>query len=146
MSRSGRYAFLVLSVFFVAAVLEQAFLAGLGLFRSSGVWDLHIGIGHLVGVIPLAMLVVSFVFHLGRRPATYAGILFFATLLQTEVFAVMREAAPVLAAFHPVLAILLFAGGALVVWYAWALARRPGELVVRAARDCVPSTDGLASC
>ncbi len=147
MSRSGRYAFLVFSVLFVVAVLEQAFLAGLGLFRSSGVWELHVGIGHMVGVIPLAMLVVSWAFHLGRRSAAYASVLFLATVVQTEVFAVVKDAAPVIAAFHPVLAVLLFAGGGLVVWFAWGLARGPQEVVVPPARDCVPSDEGsLVSC
>ncbi|MHB9149425.1 MAG: DUF6220 domain-containing protein [Thermoleophilia bacterium] len=118
MSRSGRYAFLALSVLFVLSVLEQAFLAGLGLFRSAGVWEIHVGIGHMVVFVPFAMLLVSWVFHLGRRSVQYAGLLLLGTVVQTSVFAALREAAPVLAAFHPVLAVLLFAGGGLVVWHA----------------------------
>lgn len=149
MSRSGRYAFLTLSVLFVLAVLEQAFLAGLGLFRSSGVWDIHVGIGHTVVVVPFVMLLVSWIFHLGRRLVQYSGLLLLGTVIQTSVFAVLREAAPVLAAFHPVLAVLLFAGGGLVVWYAWALVSgsvKVADAVVPAAKECVQSGEGLAVC
>lgn len=99
----------------------------------------------MVVVVPFAMLLVSWVFHLGRRSVQYSGLLLLGTIVQTSVFAVLMESAPILAAFHPVLAVLLFAGGGLVVWYAWALARGPVDVVVPAARECVPSGEGLAS-
>lgn len=152
MNHPGRYAFFGLSVLFVLLVVEQAFVAGLGLFRDSGAWDLHIGLGHMVGVVPLAMLVLALVLRFGRMPAVYAGLLFAGTVLQTEVFVLLREAAPAVAAFHPVLALILFAGGSMVAQYAWGFARRPVEarpdraiaVPGSGAPECVPAPG--ASC
>jgi hypothetical protein len=145
MGRSGRYGFLVLSLLFVLAVLWQTLLAGLGLFRSDEVWNLHMGTGHLVVAIPLLMLLLSLGLRLGRRTYRYSGLLLVGTVLQADVFAAIRGSVPVVAAFHPVLALLLFAGGGLIVQHAWVIARQPVAHGVRGVVEC-PSSLNEAAC
>ena len=139
MIRYGRFAFFGLAVLFVLAIVWQALLAGLGLFRSGEVWGLHMDTGHSVVVIPLLMLVLSLALRLGRKTDWYAGLLLLGTVLQAEVFAVVRESLPVVAAFHPVFAMLLFAGGGLVVRHAWVMARQPVAVRTRETAACLPS-------
>jgi hypothetical protein len=75
----------------------------------------HAGLGRWLGVQPFLLVILSFV---GRLPAAnkwLAGSLFGVCILQAEVIAAIRHAVPVLAALHPVLALVLFATSILVV-------------------------------
>jgi hypothetical protein len=61
--------------------------------------------------------------------------LFFGTyIIQAEVFAAIRDAVPLAAAFHPVLAMVMFATSVLVAWRAYALVRVPASVRLEADR------------
>ncbi len=144
MNRYGRFAFLALSVLFVLAVLWQALLAGLGLFRWEEAWSQHVDTGHFAVAIPLLMLVLALALRLGRRNSWYAGLLLLGTVLQAEVFAAVRNSLPVAASFHPMLGMVLFTGGVLVVRHAWAMAWEPAADCAGEAAVCLPSLDQAA--
>lgn len=109
-SRSRR-AYLVLASIFFLGVAAQAFFAGAGIFVG-GSWMLwHIALGHLLTsplpLIPLAMLILGFTGRLPRADKQVSGLLLFLAMIQ-PVFLYLRGVAPILAALHPLNALLLF--------------------------------------
>jgi len=91
-----RILYLIIAWLFPVAILVQVLFVGLSLFTSQPYWDSHISLGHLIGVLPILLVILTWL-ALG----TY--------IVQAEVFAVIRAAVPLFAAFHPVLALVLFA-------------------------------------
>lgn len=123
MSKKTTLPYFVFAVLFLAAVLGQVLLAGLALFWRSSLWDLHVGLGHLVPLFPLVMLILAL---LGRMPARlrpFTALLFVGVLLQTEIFVGIRMVSAAGSAYHPVLAVLLFWGGTVVAQRSLALAK-----------------------
>ncbi len=99
-----------LNTFFLLAVLLQTFLAGAMLF-AGGEWrTAHIAVGHLLSslpLIPLAILFLAFVGRLSAADKGLAGLLLLLTILQ-PVWLYLRGISILLAALHPVNALLLF--------------------------------------
>jgi hypothetical protein len=91
-------------------VLVQVFLAGLFVFGPKTWTEVHIQTGHIFGLIPLLMLILALVARLPRR-----GILL--TLLLPILYSCQYAfinlqdvvGSYVVAAFHPVNALLIFA-------------------------------------
>ena len=110
---AARYAYATLAWLFVAGVLTQAFLAGAGLFKWTTMAP-HAAFGYGVTLLPALMLVLAHPARLDRRTVLLNFAMFFmATILQPSL-AYAREDAPVIAALHPVNALLLFALGIVV--------------------------------
>lgn len=118
-------AYLVLTGLFLLAVLGQVFLAGLALFWRDSLWQIHTGLGHLAPVFPFAMLILALVGKLPVKLRPYTSLLLVGVLVQTEVFAGLRQVSGLGSSYHPVLAVLLFWGGTV-------LARRSFVLVTTA--------------
>jgi hypothetical protein len=121
-----RLVFIHLAWLFVAGILFQAYLAGLGLLgRGSNlitrqrIWDTHIGLGHSIGILPFLMLLLVFLGRFPRAIKARTGLLFGLYILQTTVFAMVRQDVPALAALHPALALVLFVSGLDVAWRSW---------------------------
>jgi hypothetical protein len=109
--RRSRRAFVVLAWVFGLGVAAQAFLAGAGVF-AGGSWMLwHIGLGHFLSspipIIPLVMVILSFVARLPRYEKQLAGLLLVLAGIQ-PVFVYLRGVSSIIAAFHPLNALLLF--------------------------------------
>lgn len=118
--RWARLAFLVLAAVFVACVVVQILLAGLAVFSHPLYWARHVGFVHVFELLPLAMLLVAVVGGLPRRLAWLsAGLLGLIFLMYFS--ANLRAIVPVVAAFHPVLAMVLFMAATQVAGQAWAL-------------------------
>lgn len=115
-----RLAFAVVAWLFVVGVVIQVFLAGAGLFKLMD-FTTHAGLGWTIAVVPLVMLVLALVAHVDRRTGLLSIALAVVTAIQPELAAARNEN-PVLAAFHPVNALLIF-------WLAWTVARRSNELL-----------------
>jgi hypothetical protein len=81
----------------------------------------HGGLGWTIAVVPLFMLVLALFAHVDRRTGLLAIALAVVTTIQPELAAARNEN-PVLAAFHPVNALLIF-------WLAWTVARRSNDLL-----------------
>ena len=94
---------------FPVAIVVQVFFVGLSLFTGQALWSIHITFGHALGLLPLLLVCLS---SLGRLPSAakrLAWLVLGVYLIHAEVFAAICADAPLLAAFHPVLALVLFA-------------------------------------
>jgi hypothetical protein len=96
-----RRAHLVVAWAFVAGVVIQVFLAGLGVFESSARFGTHVGWGYLLGMSTFVLIALSAIGGLGRRQVLYAlGLLGMFAVQSFLVYA--RDSSPVVAALHPV--------------------------------------------
>jgi len=119
-----RVAYLTVAWLFIVSLLIQVFLAGLSLFVSGSYWDAHIGFGHSVpGLVALLLVVFALWGRLPRATILLTVLLFALVIAQTEVFAAIRADVPLVAALHPVNALILFALGVGLARRAWALVR-----------------------
>src|SRR5215472_6942814 len=94
-----RLLYLIVAWLFPVAILFQVFLVGLSLFTTQASWDAHSTFGHFISLLPLLLVILA---YLGRRAKGLVWLALGVTLIQTEVFATIRDAVPFLAAFHPV--------------------------------------------
>ena len=91
---------------YVASLLVQVFLAGLAIFNDPATFAIHVDFGRVVlGLMSLLLPVVAWI---GRLPFVRlsAGVLLF-YVFQTSLPEV-RASYPVVAALHPVFALVLF--------------------------------------
>lgn len=120
---------LVVSWLFVAGLVAQVFLAGLGVFSSAASFATHRDVGYALSVIPIVLLVAGLLGGLGRRLALLAALEFGLFILQS-VFVAMRSSAPAVAALHPL-------NGFLILLLAIIIAR--DSWLARAAASPAPS-------
>lgn len=104
-----RILYLIIAWLFPVAILIQVFLVGLSLFTGQAYWSTHRDVGHTLGVLPLLLVILAYLGRLPRSEKLLIWLQFGVYLVQAEVFAAIRDVAPLLAAFHPVLALVLFA-------------------------------------
>jgi hypothetical membrane protein len=90
---------------FLGLLALQFFLAGIGIF-GAGSFDPHAINGTLMLVVALVLLILAAVRRLGRPIVTMSAVLLLLTLVQGFLPAA-RDDAPVLAALHPVNALVL---------------------------------------
>lgn len=100
---------------FCGGIVFQVFLAGASLFGMTD-WTLHIGLGWTLGSLPILLLLLAIIARSDRSTVLLTAGLAVAAILQPEL-AAARDDAPIVAAFHPVNALLVF-------WLAWSVARR----------------------
>jgi hypothetical membrane protein len=100
---------------FVACLIVQVFLAGLGVFDDPGAFMTHRNFGYLIGFLTLVLLVAAIVGRLGGRQIGLAVLLMVQFALQS-VFVAMRTESPAVAALHPV-------NGVLILLVTWVIAR-----------------------
>jgi uncharacterized protein DUF6220 len=136
--RLARQAHLVLSFLFVAGVVVQVFLAGMGVFDSPSSFQTHANWGYLLELIPLILLVLAGAGRLGSRQIAAAAALFGMFLLQS-VFVALRADLPLVAALHPVNGFAILLVSILTAREAW-LSRN----AVAAQSAVTPSTLGEA--
>ena len=123
MIKSVRIFYLIAAWLFPVAILVQVFFVGLSLLAGQAYWGTHVEFGHTIIVLPLLLVILA---YLGRVPRVEKWLVwsqFGVCLVQTEVFATIREAVPLLAAFHPVLALVLFALALIIALRARAVIR-----------------------
>jgi hypothetical protein len=124
MLKISRYVYMVSAWLFLLGVVTQVYLAGMVVVARKSTWNDHIDLGHsLAG--PLLLMLISM--YLGKQPRTIkrlTWLLFGVYVLQADVLIFMDVSAPVLAAFHPVLALVDFALGWNLARRAWPLARQ----------------------
>ena len=100
---------------FVACLIVQVFLAGLGVFDDPVAFITHRDFGYLIGSLTLVLLLAAIVGSLGRRQIGLAVLLMVQFTLQS-VFVAMRTESPAVAALHPV-------NGFLILLVTWIVAR-----------------------
>lgn len=137
MARGARLVYMVTAWLFVVGVLAQVFLAGMVVVAARMGWDNHADLGHALGLPLLVMLVTV---YLGRFPGRMKGLtwlLFLVYVMQADVLIFMRDSAPVLAAFHPVLALVDFALGLKLATMARSLAGETPDMAPAAELEAM---------
>jgi len=112
--RGARIGFRVGAWIFVACVIVQVFLAGVGVFSNQADFTLHRQWGYTFGWLAIILLVLAIVGRLPRR-AVWGSVLLIVLFTMQSVFVAMRESAPLVAALHPVNALAIFL---LSIWLA----------------------------
>jgi hypothetical protein len=112
---------------FVAAVFVQVFLAGLAIFDATADFSLHIGFGYsVIGLLALGILLAAVVARVGRTAIALSLLLFILYLIQTAL-PQARTSLPVLAALHPVNALVMFGLGVTIARRGSAAGSRAGS-------------------
>jgi hypothetical protein len=127
----ARLALPAVAAMFVACVVIQVFLAGLGVFESPAAFITHREFGYLFGWLTLVMLVLALVGRLPRR-ITGSVVLLLVLFALQSVFVVVRTELPALAAVHPLNGFAILALGAWTTRASW-LVRAAAEPVRSAA-------------
>ena len=122
-----RIIYLIIAWLFPVAILVQVFFVGLSLFTGQSYWDAHIGFGHTIGILPILLVLLGYLGRLPRRTITLTWLALGTYLVQAEVFAAIRADVPLFAAFHPVLALLLFALALIIALQTRTVARAGGQ-------------------
>jgi hypothetical protein len=104
---SVRFAFAAVAWLFLACVVVQFFLAGLGVFAGAENFEVHRQFGYLFSWLAVIMAVLAAVGRLGRRWIGLSVLLFVLFIMQS-VFVLMRDSLPAIAALHPVNAVAIF--------------------------------------
>lgn len=121
--RASRIAYMIFAWLFVIGVLVQVFFAGMAVVAARMSWENHVGLGHFLALPLLVMLVSMYPGRLPGRMKRLTWLLFGVYILQADVLIFLRATVPVLSAFHPVMALVDFALGALLAWRATAIVR-----------------------
>jgi mercuric ion transport protein len=107
MVRGARYLYLALAWAFLVGLVVQVFFIGLGLFAGSENLALHANLGWILHLAPILILAVAALARAGRRQILMAlGLA--VTVFIVPILATLRSDQPVLAALHPVGALLAF--------------------------------------
>jgi mercuric ion transport protein len=99
-SRIARVAFRWVAWVFVACVIVQFFLAGLGVFAGAANFATHRDFGYTFGWLLLVLLLAALVGRMGWRAFGPTLLLMVLFTLQS-VFVALRESLPAIAALHP---------------------------------------------
>jgi hypothetical protein len=122
-----RYLLAATSVLFLVSVVYQVFLAGMGLPRLGGeTMQTHIDFGYTISLAPVIPLILTWPARAGRGTAILCAALLVDAFVQT-LLPGARADAPLVAALHPVNALVVFGLSLLVARRAVALARRPAS-------------------
>lgn len=121
--RFARVAFIVTAAVFALCVGAQVFIAGMATFAGPQNWGLHVTFVHFFEFLPLLMLLFAF---LGKLPANlkWASGGQFLLIFYMYFAANIRGINPMLAATHPVVAMIIFALAIWTVMHAWRMIRQ----------------------
>ena len=108
--------FLVVASYLVVVVVVQFFLAGLGVFGSTG-YDAHRGVGFVLLAASLVLLVLAVVAKLPKRVITLAAVLLGLNILQAVLANI--DDVPELAALHVVNALAIFVLAHFIMRRSW---------------------------
>jgi hypothetical protein len=113
-----RSAYFGLAALTLALVVLQFFLAGLGIFGATDNFDAHEFVGFaLLHLTTILMLIVALVGRLGRSAILFGGGLLVLVVIQSFLPSA-RDDAPVIAALHPLVALVILGGAAQATQYA----------------------------
>lgn len=123
--RVGQKSSLVISTLFVLALLLQVFLAGGGIFAPLS-WDsspwlaMHRVFGNALSLFPVLLLILALVERQSWRRVGLNGLLLVLVALQGVLITVPESRGlPLLEAFHPVNALLIFGLNLTLLYATW---------------------------
>jgi hypothetical protein len=127
----ARYAFLILAWAYLAGIVVQVFLAGMGLFGAGKDFSAHANLGWILHLGPVPLLVVAFVARVGARTLWWTAALLLSVGVQPFLPG-LRGDLPWVAALHPVNAMIIFWLTLTIDLRAWRLVRQPAAASVQA--------------
>lgn len=110
MNEIARMAHVAVAWLFAAGVLLQGYLAGaaMGQLGGSGDFSAHIALGYsLMGILALAVPILAIVGRFPRSQVGWSALMLLLYVVQTSL-PYARADVPVIAALHPVNAMILF--------------------------------------
>jgi len=126
MARSSmRVALLAVAWLFVACIVAQLFLAGLGVFRAAADFATHRDFGYAFGWLTLVLLVLALAARAPRVQVGLSVVLLVQFALQSVLIALRRDS-PELAALHPLNGAIMLAVALALAWSAWRSYRGAG--------------------
>jgi putative tricarboxylic transport membrane protein len=128
MVSGARYLYAAMVWAYLVGILVQVFLIGFALFSAAHDFQPHIGLGWLLHLVPILLLVVGAIARVGSRLLWWNTALLVVQFIQ-PILATMRNDQPVVAAFHPVLALIIFWLAFTLGLMAWRLARATSPAV-----------------
>jgi hypothetical protein len=129
MVSGARWLFLAMVWIYLAGIVFQVFLAGIGLFGTARDFEPHVGLGWILHLVPVLLLIVAAVARVGSRLIWWSLALLVVQFIQ-PILALFREDLPVVAALHPVLALVIFWLALTIGLLAWRLVREPAPALV----------------
>jgi Zn-dependent protease with chaperone function len=127
MVSGARYVFLAMVWIYLAGILFQVFLAGIGLFGAAKDFEPHAGLGWILHLVPVLLLIVAAVARVGSTLLWWTTALLVVQFIQ-PILATLRNDVPLVAAFHPVLALIIFWLALTIGLKAWRLVREPSPI------------------
>jgi hypothetical protein len=121
--RFSCYAYAAVAWLFVAGILTQVFLIGLTFLGGRSNLQTHAGLGHGLAIAPLLMIVFAYTGRLPRPTKLFTWLALAIYVLLADVVIFMRGSVPIIAALHPVLAVILFGVTGFLAVRAWRLVR-----------------------
>ena len=121
--QTWRYLFAAAAVIFLAGVVVQVYLAGLALFGSGG-FENHRTVGYWLSLAPIIPLLLAWPAKAGQRTVILTAALLIAAFVQS-LLPILRDSVSVIAALHPLNAIVVFGLSVAVARRAVQLARTP---------------------
>lgn len=131
MVSGARYVYIGLIGIYLAGILVQVFLAGTGLFGTTGGFEAHIGLGWILHLVPVLLLIAAAVGRVGRQLMWWTTALLLVQFIQ-PILPSLRADLPWAAALHPVLALVVFWLALTIGSKAW---RRVSESVPASAQQ-----------
>jgi hypothetical protein len=124
MFKISRIIYLVSAWLFLVGVTVLVFLAGMVVVALRMSWEYHITLGFFLGALLLVMLVSQYPGRFPRQMKRLTWVLFGVYVFQAFVTVYLRTQAPLVSAFHPVLALVDFTLGLYLARAAWSLVRQ----------------------
>jgi hypothetical protein len=125
MIRAAQYSYAALAWALVVAIVLQVFFIGLGLFANAEYVSVHADFGWILHLAPVLLVVAAAAAGAGRARILWAIALAIVIWL-VPILAVLRDGAPLVAAFHPLVAVSAFLLAVAVAVAAFRLARDGG--------------------
>lgn len=121
MVSGARYVYLAFVWIYLVGIVFQVFLAGIGLFGVAKDFEPHVGLGWILHLVPVLLLIVAALARVGSRLLWWTTALLVVQFIQ-PILATLRNDLPLLAALHPVLALIIF-------WLAFTIGVKAWQLV-----------------
>jgi hypothetical protein len=122
----ARLGYLAVAWLFVACLVVQVFLAGLGVFDDPGAFITHREFGYAFGLLTIVLIVLALLARLPRSIVALSALTLVLFALQS-VFVVLRTTAPEVAALHPLNGFVILLVAVFLARRAWEYARSPRE-------------------
>ena len=115
--RWARRGFVLFAGAFGVGVLVQVYIAGMAVFVDPANWRLHAGFVHIIEWFPLVMLVLAFLGGLSRELKILSVVLFVLIIVQYATALGFSDS--IVAAIHPVNALVIFWIATVTIRRAW---------------------------